>query len=351
MTDNRTAKQIAQDILSRLEDIDTRQSSSSYQTVGAVSLELRNLFLQLGYAMRMSFIGTAEGEYLDTLAEQFKFKREPSTKAIVKAEIIGNKVPIGNRFASVNLPQSIIYKVTEDLGENNYFLQAEDLNDEVNFYTGDIAIIDYITDISSAKITEITFPQKAEEDDEQFRKRIENNLIAEATDGNVAQYEKWLRDFEGIGKSKVKPKWNGVNTVKCTILNDINKSASEELIEKVQNYLDPNKQGLGEGKAPIGAVVTVDTTTDLPINIVLKVTYKEGKSSAPTLKTELNKFFEEIAFERTVVSYLQIAGVISNNENINFISSLTLNGQKKDIPISETQTAILGTLDISTGDS
>lgn len=344
---DRTPEQILNDILSRLKDLDIRPSSANYQSVGAVAYELRNIALTLKWAINQTFLATATDEYLDTLGEQFQFVREPAKPVVVKAEIVGEEVPIGNRFASLGLSESIIYKVVEKKEENIYYLEAEELNPQANYYIGDIAIIDFLANLTSAKITEIVIPQREQEDDEAYRKRIQENLIAEATDGNVAQYKKWLSEIDGVGKSKVTSLWNGANTVKCTILNELNQKASTELIEKVQKILDPNSEGLGEGKAPIGAIVTVDTGEELKVNITVSVEYKQGKTSAPTLKKELEDLLGNIAFDRSVVSYLQVAGIISNNEDVDYITSLTINDGEVDIPLSSNQIPVLGDLDVS----
>lgn len=343
----RTPNDILNNIFSRMENVDTRPSSANYQSVGPIAYELKNISLLIEWMMKQTYIATADGEYLDILAEQFQFTRETAKTVIVKAEIIGNDVPIGNRFASLTLENSIIYRVIENIGSNIYYLEAEELNPQANYYIGNLEIIDFIPDLVSAKIIEIILPQKESENDETFRKRIQENLIAEASDGNIAQYKKWLSEIEGVGKSKITSLWNGPNTVKCTILNELNQKASPELIEKVQNFLDPNSEGLGEGKAPIGAIVTVDTGIELRININVSVEYKQGQTSAPTLRQELIDFFGEIAFDRTVISYLQIAGAISNNKNIDFITSLTVNGQKDDIRLSANQIAVLGDLNVN----
>lgn len=345
---SRTPQEITNDILARMKDVDTRPSSVNYQSASAISQELRNNLLMIEWAKRETFIATATGENLDLLAKQFNFTRNPPIKATVKAEIISdNIIPIGNRFASVGLSNSIIYKVIEKLSENKYYLKSENLDDQVNYYIGDLMVIDFLDNVKKAEILEVVIPQKEEESDEEFRKRVQENLIAEATDGNVAQYKKWLSEIEGVGKSKVLSLWNGANTVKCVILNELNQKASNELITKVQNILDPQSEGLGEGLAPIGAIVTVDTAEELKIDINLNVEYKDGKTSALNLEKELKKMMSEIAFNRSVVSYLYVAGVIHSNEDVDFITSLTLNGQQSDINLKSNQIPVLGVLNVN----
>lgn len=344
----RTANEILTDILSRLEGLDTRPSGVNYQSAAAIAYELKNVALLLDWGINQTFLKTATEENLDILAEQFKFLRKEPQKAIVKAEIITNEVvPIGNRFASVGLNDSIIYKVIEEIETNKYYLEAETIKPQVNYYLGNLAVIDYIPNVRSAKIIELTLPQVEQETDEEFRQRIQENLIAEPSDGNVAQFKKWLSEIKGVGKNKITSLWNGPNTVKCTILNEINQKASTELIKQVQDILDPNSTGLGEGLAPIGSIVTVDTATELKINITAEVEFKQGSTSAPTLEQELKDYFGEVAFNRNAVSFLDVSGVLSKNKNIDFITDLTINGGKKNITLETNQIPVLGVLNVN----
>lgn len=65
------------------------------------------------------------------------------------------------------------------------------------------------------------------------------DLRTPAACGNKYHYQKWALEVEGVGKVKVKPLWNGNNTVKVVILDSNYKIATPELIKEVQNYIDP----------------------------------------------------------------------------------------------------------------
>lgn len=61
----------------------------------------------------------------------------------------------------------------------------------------------------------------------------------------------------GVGKAKAFPLWDGPGTVKVALLNNEMQTPAEAVIEAVQEYIDPTQDGMGEGAAPIGPVVTV----------------------------------------------------------------------------------------------
>lgn len=343
----KSEKEILQDILDRIPDTyDKREGSVLYEAIAPTAFELAETYFYIDNMRAEQFLGTATGVYLDLLADTFDFVREKSVPATVKAEIVGADIFPGYRFSSIG-KDAIIYVVKASLGNNFYEMQAEVISLKANYYVGNIVPITAINNLSSAKIVEVTVPQKETETDNEFRKRVQDNLIAEATDGNVQQYKKWLSEIDGVGKNKIYPLWNGANTVKCLILNELDKPASTELIQKVQNILDPEISGKGNGKAPIGAFVTVATGSQMTIDIDTVIVYRAGSSSAPTLKKEIEVFLASISLDRSVVSYLQLASVITNNQDVDYIDFLQINKSANDVPVPEDQVPVLGVLNVN----
>lgn len=343
----RNYEEILNAVLNRIPDkYDKREGSVLYEAVAPLCAEITQLELEIESMRNETFIATATGEYLDMLAKDYDIVRKPAIPVIVKSEIIGGNIAIGNKFSSIG-NDAVIYLVDKIISEDLYELKGAGIYSQANYYTGEIAAIDYVGNPKSAKIINIIAPQSLEENDDDFRTRIQNSLISEAADGNVAQYKKWLSELSNIGKSKIYSLWNGANTVKCLILNTLQRAASKELIEIAQEYFDPGITGLGNGKAPIGAFVTIVTAIEKNIDIVVNVVYREGINSAPTLRNELEKFMGEIALDRTVVSYLQVGSIITNNKDIDYITALTLNGATTDISISDGEIPILGALNVN----
>ncbi|HEK5039664.1 TPA: baseplate J/gp47 family protein, partial [Clostridioides difficile] len=80
-----------------------------------------------------------------------------------------------------------------------------------------------------------------------------------------------------VGGVKVYPVWNGGGTVKLVIINSNFKVPSTDLVNLVQEEIDPlQNQGEGLGLAPIGHRVTVEGVTSTTINISAEITYKNG---------------------------------------------------------------------------
>lgn len=339
---------LRQRILDRIsDDYDKDPGGMLYEAVSPVAYELADVYFNVDNLFAEAFIATATGTYLDTLAADYQMTRETAVPATVLAELVGADVPVGTRFASVGLTDSIYYKVIQALGDNLYYLQGAEYNAQANYYTGTLTQIDYVNGLTSATITAIVIPQTATETDDEFRTRIQENLIAEASDGNVAQYTKWLSEIDGVGKSKVTALAYGDNTVGCMILDELNQPASDTLLAQVQETLDPDGEGLGEGLAPIGAKVTVTTPDAVTIDIAVSLTYKDGATSAPNLEADLRALLADVAFDRSTVSYLQVAAVVYASENVDYINSLTVNDGTVDITIDSDEVAVLGDIDVT----
>ena len=244
---------------------------------------------------------------------------------------------------------------------------CETAGSEPNAHLGDLTPINYVANIYHAKLTSVLIFGEDEEDTEAFRYRLQVHVKNPPINGNVYQYNEWLSDYEGIGKYRTIPCWNGINTVKLLISNSENKSASAELVKEVQDYFDPptsainddtndvaypQGRGMGNGQAPIGAIVTVDTITEVPVVVACKLVLKEGYSSPVGVKEAVEEYLNSLALNKTTISYMAISADIYNAEYVEDVTSLriTVNGKVMDtnatpfipsVTISDTEFAVL----------
>lgn len=117
------------------------------------------------------------------------------------------------------------------------------------------------------------------------------------------------------------------------------------MVEKVQNYIDPNSTGTGQGQAPIGAYCTVESAKPKIINVsvllhvskyvVLEVIKKE-------IENKIIEYFKQIAFEQEYASFAQIGANILSVENVLDYENMTLNGLTQNITCQKYEVMILG---------
>lgn len=203
-----------------------------------------------------------------------------------------------------------------------------------------------ITEITNTSPTVDGYDQ---ETDESLVERYLIDIQKPPTSGNIYHYMQWSREVVGVGDSKIDPLWNGNNTVQIVIIDDEKLPATTELIERVQNYIDPKGEndstwGAGYGQAPIGAYCSVISAAPKNINIVSTLVLKNGytiEQVQPWVDEEMRKNLKEIAFFKNSVSYAILASKILNVEGISDWSSFTINGETKNISIGEKEVAVL----------
>lgn len=188
-----------------------------------------------------------------------------------------------------------------------------------------------------------------EESDADLKTRYYERLRTPATSGNKAHYVNWAKEISGVGDARVIPLWNGDNTVKVVIIDSNRQPADQSLIDAVQEYIDPNSSGLGEGQAPLGAFCTVVSATGVTINVNAKVTL--GNISLAQVQSDieqaLTQYLYDIAFKESFVSYARVGNAILNVPEVLDYTNLLINGGTANINIGTEEVAILGTVNIS----
>lgn len=77
-------------------------------------------------------------------------------------------------------------------------------------------------------------------------------------------------------------------------------------------YIDP-VDGMGEGKAPIGAHVTIDTITPIPVSIKVKLVLEKGYEIQEVLKRledNINSYFSD----KSLIKYVLVGATITQTE-------------------------------------
>jgi uncharacterized phage protein gp47/JayE len=338
-------KRMIDSVIADYPNVDMREGSIIYNALAPAAIELAVAYTELDNVLKESFIDTASREYIIRLCNQvgmntFVFNASAGEhKALFNVE-----VPIGSRW---NL-ELYNYEVMEYLGEEDSFhaykVVCETVGTEPNTMTGDLTAITDVPDgLTDALLVECLVEGEDETEDADIVSAYYDHVNSSTADGNVDQYKSWCDQFSGVGNSRVFPLWNGDNTVKVSILTPSNRKASDELVAEFQEYLDPNSEGMGNGVAPIGAVVTVSTATETPINIAATVTMRSGYSDTTAIDTAVTDYLTNIAYEKNTVAYMNIGSAILNAEGVDAVNGLTINGGTADISLGDEEIAVLGT--------
>lgn len=244
--------------------IDKREGSVVYDAIAPAAAELAIMYIELAYLMDRAFPDTESGDDLTKKVRERSIFRTPATAAIRKGYFEdGNgaamDVPIGTRFSGDNLN----YTVTEKIATGQFRLLCETPGAAGNQYQGNLFPIDYVEGLGAARLADILINGEDEESDEDLLDRYMDSLQAQAYGGNKADYKTKVELLQGVGAVKVFPVWNGGGTVKIVFVNSDWGIPSSDLVNSVQTAVDPvQNQGVGDGIAPIGHVVTVEGVTE-----------------------------------------------------------------------------------------
>lgn len=199
---------------------------------------------------------------------------------------------------------------------------------------------DGVTVTNAAAITGGTETQT----DEGLRTRLLDRYIGQGS-GNQADYRRWTLDEPGVGRVSVISLWNGPGTVKVIPMTPEGGPVAAGVVASLQTRLDP-VAGQGEGQAPVGATVTVQTATGLNVAVVADVTYESGYSVdgfggtiavGDLIRAAVESYVEGVGPGEEVV-LTQVIGRIVSVIGVHDVAGVTLNGSAANISVPASPT-------------
>ena len=362
--EQKTYQTILADSLSRLDPKwDSRQGSIHYDALAPQSYELADFYMNLRQGYNHTFATVSTGIYLDERAKEQGLSRYQASYAYKKGEFYNQEdepveIPIGSRFSTISDAYPIIYVVDSEYVNDGvpvpgtYILRCEILGTIGNEYTGNLLNVTFITGVARAEMSDLIYPARDIETDEEFRQRYFEWVRRKPFGGNIADYRQFTKAIEGVGELQVYPVWNGGGTVKISVIDAEYNAIGEEFLKKIQNTIDPDNmpdlQGTGLGTAPIGHKVTVVTPTELKINVSCTVFLKVGTQKAQIedsvkaaisayllelrkswgIGDELNRYSCAVYIARITSAILTVPGVIN-------VTEVKINSEDKDLVLTE----------------
>lgn len=393
---DQTYEAILNRMLARIPDeYDKRESSLIWDTQASTANEILLLYVELKTLIANSYGDTAEREFLIYLCGDRGIIPESATNAILKGEFTPTNIDVtGQRFNIGEMNYTVIAPIDGEAG--SYTVQCEEVGTIGNQYLGDMIPMNYIDGLETAELTEVLIPGEDEETTDHLRQRYLDSFNEKAFAGNKAAYLALVRAIDGVGDVKVTRVWNGdINpasmiptdavttwynglsvtgevkawidavyaaalakklTVGGTVLITIVDSddygvASSTLVETVQNAIDPESDaGEGEGLAPIGHVVTVQSASGVTINVTTDITFEQGYSWS-NLGTAITKAVSDYLLElrtywangsNTVVRIAQIESRILAITGVADIADTEINGEASNLTLGEYEIPVMG---------
>lgn len=335
MFENMTYDAILSDMLTRVtNDVDKRVGSVIYDALGPCAYYLAQAYYNLDIYVDMFFGITAEGEYLDKKVADYGITRKAATYAVRKINTTG-VIDIGTRWGI----DGIAYEITDIITSGSVYEGTCETAGEIgNTYTGELENIDNVPSVT-ATLGDAIVEGSDEETDTDLRSRMFSLVQNPATSGNKNHYIAWAKEVPGIGYAIVTPRWDGINTVKLTLLTDSKETVSPAKLTEVAEYI--------EERRPPGADVTVVSAAEKSIDIRVGITLANGSTEEEALSDiieNITQYFYDITFIESIVRYVKIGEAILSSDNIIDYENLTINNLTGNIQLATGEFPVLGAI-------
>lgn len=346
---NKTANSIQNELLQDIDD--SYEKSKGYflwDILKAIAIRLKALWTDLQTVADKLDVEKLKGEELERfIYQRTGIKRRTATAAQGMLTITGNgKIEEGAFFETTGLVRFQAVKSITVKGSGVVAIEAVTAGSNGNVPPGTITKMPVtLAGISSCINSEATTGGYEAESDADLLERYYEKLRMPATSGNIFHYQMWAKEVSGVGDAKIYPLWAGNNTVKIIIINQDRLPAQTELVQKVQEYIDPGITGCGEGVAPIGAFCTVCSAEDMKISVSVKLSVSEGfekETIIEDMRSEISHYLASIALKSNYLSHGRIGAAILNINGVTDYKDLLLNGKAQNITCEGYQVMTLG---------
>ena len=350
MYEDQTYENILNRSLSRVAtNVDKREGSVIMNAIAPVSAEHAHIYILLDNILRNGYVDTADvREYVVLRCRERGINPYSATPATLKGKF-NMQIPIGSRFNHDELNYFAKEFIEEAEGYYYYQMECETVGEVGNRSFGELSSIEYIHKDLEGELVELLIPAEDEESTESLKERYLNSFTSNAYGGNKRDYKEKVKALDGVGGCIPIPVWAGGGTVKLLIIDSEFNVATPTLIASVQEQVDPTPRGEGNGVAPIGHTVTVDTPAELIVNITSTITLNDGYTWAQ-VKAEITSVLEEYFLElrkrweeETVKVYVsQIENRILNLNGVLDISDTRLNNVAGNLTVQREYLPVLG---------
>lgn len=343
------------------EKLDKREGSLIHSSLAPIAKMLAKLYLDLIDVENNSFVQTANGNYLDMIAEERGLTRLVATASVRKGKF-DKEIPLGSTFETISGSNSMIFVVTEFIESSGgmwyYRLECSEKGVMGNGYTGGLTDLNNIDGLGVAQLEDIIIPGTENETDDELRERYLRSLDSKSFGGNLASYEDYLQKVDGLGPFQIYPFWQGGGTVLISFLNSDQQIPDAEFVKQVQAMICPAEADDGEpsangyGVAPIGAKVTVKAPDKVELTVSGKVMIQVGEdfeTVKQAIKTNVERYLTglrknwgnrekatDITYKLSVL-YAQIYAQIVNTENVLNLKEIKLNGGEADLELTQSR--------------
>lgn len=341
-----TYENIKQRILDNINsDIDKREGSFTQNMISPISEELAKIYLEQRDLVSMAFVRNGFFNYLDDKCWEYGVERKIGTSAVGEVTFEGEDGTIISNGTVIH-NNDLYYVILNDAdisnGKADLVVEAYEMGKKYNVLKNtEFTLKENIQGVTKVYAKEDFKGGADTETDEELRDRYFNTIKKSYTSGNVAHYETWTTEVNGVGSCKVYPLKNGNGTVEIVITNSDMLGASSELIESVKANI--------EEKRPIGANVSVVSATEKVINITANITLSSGYELMEVkqlFEEKLKEYLKEISFKTSYVSTAKLGNLLLDIDGVYDYTDFKVNNAINNVPLEDTEVPKVGTISL-----
>jgi uncharacterized phage protein gp47/JayE len=344
---------------------DIHQGSFAWDLSTPVAFEIGGMYqVRMNFLVTQMFPDTATGDFLDAHAALFRLERRQPTasRGVIRFEGKYNANPNLNAFVPTGVQVST---VVDPLGTQPSVI-AQTTTSAAMDPAGYVDIEATVTqpgtigNVAAGRFTLLLSPLQNitginnplafsggadRESDASLRAAIARASEFAGSSGNQTDLFRWTREAtQNYGQIKVIPLWNGRGTAKIVMTDASGGIPNGATLAQVKNYIDPPPNGWGLGKAPIDQAVTVEGPTVVNIALSMIVipesTIPNASFLAAPIAQALTGYVQSLNMGDDVLR-AELIRVIMEVPGVYNITTLTVNGGNLDVPVSDTQKAVL----------
>jgi len=328
------------------DDVDKREGSVLWDLLSPKASELAQAYMQMDNVINLGFASTTYGPYLERRAAEQGLTRKPATYATGYVAVTAppsTVIPQGTRFAT-NAETPIYFLSTAEatIGANplQIEVQAEEAGISGNVNAGEITVV--LGNLAGvATVTNVAEFSGGfdEETDEELYGRYYDEVSRPTTSGNKYDYIKWAKSVPGISDAKVYPLWDGPGTVKVVVADSEKRAPAKPILDAAIAYIAEQH--------PVGAEVTVESVTEVPINIDVKLTLRDGislETARDSVYANVEAYLKSMAFDNDTVRYTSIGNAVLDGTGVIDYENLRVNGLTANIILQSTEVPVIGAI-------
>lgn len=327
--------------------VDTNQGSIYRDACDGHVTRTSDFFDQLSMVAEIISLSTCTGDILDQKLTEHGLTRNPEadTSATYYVTFTGATPEVGDLVSC----DDHYFTVDQD-DENNWILVSEETGTDMNSLVPGLPVIPEqdVDNMISATLGSLAVAAVDQEDDDSARGRLLEKISGPAENGTASQIKSACEGITGVGRARIVKLWNGDCTVKGVITATDGTAPTAEVVALVQETIDPNASGFGEGAVPIGCFFTAVAAVEVSIAVSVGITVASTGNITDIeadIESALTDYLKELALsssDTTTVRINSIGSLIANVDGVEDYDTLTINGETSNVSISIYQIPVAG---------